>query len=365
MSENTLRIIHRLYKDLTQREPIAFCPAVSLLNKASEQALLNKPTGFNPDEVCQILVIDSDKVVGGVNTFTTRVKVDEDIRVIQSGSHLFVNEKYRKSEIGADLFMDFTFLHSSQSCLTGGISQMAIKMYKALKYAVFEFPRLIYLRKSRSVIHSFFKTNSIFLTPVIWFADALLVIHRTLLSIPVYRILKDYEIHEEFTIPEEIESIVLSDAPQFMELHDKRWFEWALKYSFSDDKRNQKHLYSIRRDGKVQAFFLIKLEFFEQASSRGFKNVYLGSIMEWGIHPGSSLKESDIYLLAMRMFPKSCDGIQVASTNNDTIKKLKKYLFVNIGKANMAVRLGHKVLKEYDDMTQWRIRLAAGDTIVN
>ena len=355
MGEKKISICQVRYKELSE----------TTLNKKIAETLINKPSGYNPDEVCQVLVKDGEKVAGGVNCFTTRISIDGDESVVQSGSHLYVEEEYRKLDVGADLFMNFTFLHSSQICLTGGISQMALKMYKALKYAVFEFPRLIYLRKSRSVIHALLKTESPLVAPLIWISDCCLAIHRYMIAICTMRLRNFFTIQEETSVPDEVEKISMGDDSRFFEVHDKKWYEWALKYSFCDDPRNKKKLYSVKRNGKIEAFFLTKVEFFKQASSRGFKNVYLGSIMEWGIAKGSSLNESDLYLLALKHFPQNCDGIQVASSNPKTVKRLKKYLFVGVGQSNMAAKLGSRKLKEYNDIFQWRIRLAAGDTIVD
>lgn len=363
MNVDYLKIVYRPYKELKQKSSISDNEA--LLGKACELSLINKPTGYNPEEICQILVLDDNHIVGGVNCFTTRLYENGMVKEIQSGSHLFVSEEYRKQDVGADLFMNFTFLHPSQNCLTGGISQMALKMYKALKYAVFEFPRLIYLRNSRSVVHAILKTESTLVAPIIWIADGCLAIHRCIITICTQGLRQKYTIQEETAVPDEVEQIALSDGSRYFEVHDKKWFEWALKYSFSDDSRNKKKLYSVRRNGRIEAFFLTKLEFFKQASSRGFKNVYLGSIMEWGIANESNLNESDLYLLALKYFPTNCDGIQVASSNPQTVRRLKKYLFVGVGMANMAAKLGRRKLKEFNDITQWRIRLAAGDTIVD
>lgn len=365
MEENNVSLCLRKYKEIAEYIDTASVDYGTALNGKTVETLLHKPTGYKPEEVCQVLIKDGQNVVGGVNCFTTRLSMDGEVSEIQSGSHLYVEEEYRKLDVGADLFMKFTFLHPSQCCLTGGISQMALKMYKVLKYAVFEIPRLIYLRKSRSVVQAILKSESPILSPIIAVADLCLALHRELTNLLTVNLRKKYKVYTEKEVPDEVEAIVIGDNSRYMEVHDKKWFEWALKYSFSEDDRNQKKLYSIRRNGHIEAFFLVKMEFFAQASSRGFKNVYLGSIMEWGIAKDSQLKESDLYLLALKYFPKNCDGIQVASSNPETVKRLKKYLFVGVGQSNMAARLAGKKLKEYNDINQWRIRLAAGDTIVD
>lgn len=365
MEEYHVSLYQRRYKEISDKNDKGCSEYGAALNNNTIKTLLNKPTGYNPEEVCQVLIKDGEKIVGGVNCFTTRLFVDGIVSEIQSGSHLYVDEEYRKLDVGADLFMNFTFMHPSQCCLTGGISQMALKMYKALGYAVFEFPRLIYLRKSRCVIQAVFKSESLLLWPIIKLVDLCLFIHRGLVSLLTINLRRRYKVQEESIIPKEVESIAMDDGARYMEVHDKKWFEWALKYSFTDDPRNQKQLYTVKRNGQIEGFFLVKMEFFEQASSRGFKNVYLGSIMEWGISKESVLKVSDLYLLALKFFPNNCDGIQVASSNSKTMKRLKRYLFVGVGQSNMAAKIGGKKLKEYSDISQWRIRLAAGDTIVN
>ena len=365
MENKNLRLHKKTYRELADQSDLGLSGGSATLNEKTIQTLLHKPTPYTNDEVCQILLLDGDKMAGGVNTFTTRLKIGNEVKEIQSGSHLYVDEEYRKMDAGADLFMEFTFLHPSQSCLVGGISRMALKMYKALKYAVFEFPRLIFLRKSRSVVQSVLKTESVIINPIIWLADAGLALHRGLLSLQTVKLRKQYTVVEETEAPKEVEDIVLNDDATYMEVHDRSWFEWALRYTFSEDKRNQKRLFTIRKDGEIEAFFLTKMEFFEQASSRGFKNVYLGSVMEWGVKKGALLKESDVYLLALNSFPKECDGIQVASPNVDTVRRLKKHMFVGVGNANMAAKLGDRKFKEYNDINLWRVRLAAGDTIVD
>ena len=359
MKEKSILLVKRKYEEISRGINSVGLNAVTI------KTLLNKPTGYDPEEICQILVKDSSKTVGGVRCFTTRVCIDGEVKEIQSGSNLYVDEEYRKLDVGADLFMSFTFLHPSKCCLTGGISKMALKMYKALKYAIFETPRLIYLRKSRSVVHAVLKTESPMVTPLIWLTDGFLVIHRFIMALFTMGLIRKYIIRKESIVPDEVEQIAMCDGSRYYEVHDKKWFEWALKYSFSDDPRNKKKLYTVRKDGKIEAFFLTKMEFFEQASSRGFKNVLLGSVMEWGISNESRLQESDLYLMSLKCFPTDCDGIQIASANPKTIGRLKKYLFVGVGQSNMAVKLAGKKLKEYNDINQWRIRLAAGDTIVD
>ena len=242
---------------------------------------------------------------------------------------------------------------------------MAQPIYKILKYKLFEFPRLIYLRKSRSVIHALLKTESCLCRPLIWIADFFLWLHVFFIKLINYFKFSKYSIEESKTVSDEVEQIVMSDQHPFMEIHDKAWLQWCLDHSFSDSVKNMKKLYLIKKSGKMEAFFVTKQEFFEQASSRGFKNVYLGSVVEWGIAPACNLDEKDIYLLSLRCFDKNIDGIQVATSDNQIAKKLKRCLFIAIGNATMAYKLKKIKSEELSDIKNWRIRIAGGDTLLN
>ena len=359
---------YRTFGELKSKKDLGFEDPYNImasLNDDMREAILNNPSRYEDDEICQILALDGNKVIGACNAFRGRMIAKGEIVSVQNGSYLYAHEDYRKENVGGDLFMRISKIHPQKDNLFAGISQMAIGLYRALKYTVFEFPRLIYLRRSKSVIHAVLKTSSSLVTPLIWFADSCLWLHRTFVMSLVAISNKGYIVELAEQIPDEVEKIVLEDIHPYAEYHDKKWFEWNLQYRLTVDPRNLRRLFVVKKEGKIEAFFLIKQEFFEQASSRGFKNVYLGSVVEWGIARDSKLTEAKLYLMSINKFDNNVDGIQVASSDVHTIKNLKKYFFVGIGSANIGFKL--KSIKEPDvkDMKNWRIRIAASDTSMN
>ena len=178
-------------------------------------------------------------------------------------------------------------------------------------------------------------------------------------------LLAKYRITESFEVPNEVIAIIEEDSHPYSEYHDKQWFEWNLHHTFREDSRIKKKLFLVKRGKVIEAFFIIKEEFFEQASRRGFKNVYLGSVMEWGIKKESTLTEDQLYVLAIDMFSNDIDGIQVASNDNQVLSRLKKKLFVGVGNANMAVRIKVPKFDDISDISKWRLRLACGDTLID
>lgn len=365
---HNIRFVNRTFGELERGETPSYKDPHGIMASLTEKmkdAVLNNPSGYREDEVCQILAIDGDVVVGATNPFSGRLLLKGEIVPCQNGSYLFSHEDYRKDNVGGELLYRILTLHPTRNSFAVGMSQMAIPLYRVLKSIIFEFSRLIYLQKSRSVLHSILKTDSKIIIPLIWIVDIILWCHRMFIKLHNRFRYNGYIVEEVNDCPEEVEQIVMEDTHPFMEFHDKAWFDWSLRYSISEDERTLRRLYVIKKMGKIEAFFFLKQEFFEKASSRGFKNVYLGSIMEWGVAKGSRLTEKDIVLMSLYYFDKNIDGIQYATTELKVARQLKTWLFVGIGNANTGVRIRSVKDEDFKDINKWRLRLAGDDTMLN
>ena len=359
---------YRTFRELKTQKDLGFIDPEGImasLNDKMREAMLCNPSGYMDDETCQILALDGQRVVGCINAFRSRVKINDEIHSVQTGSFLYASEKYRKENVGGELFFRLTNLHPQKNNYYAGISQMAQPIYKVLKYKLFEFARLIYLRKSRSVVHALLKIESNWINPIIWAVDFCLWLHRRIWMLINCNLHLKYRVELTSTVTDDVERIAMGDNHPFMEVHDRAWLQWNLDHTFSLDERNKKRLYVIKKGDKVEAFFIIKQEFFAKASSRGFRNVYLGSVVEWGIDTSSKLREKDIYLLSLGCFDNEVDGVQVASNDKLTVKGLKRNAFVNLGNATMAFKM--KAIKEegIDNINNWRVRIAGGDTLLD
>lgn len=368
MAEHNIKFIERTFGELEKgivpdvKDPYHI---MASLGPKMREAVLHNPSGYRDDEACQILALDGNVVVGATNPFSGRLLINDEVVPCQNGSYLFSHEDYRKDNVGGELLYRILTLHPTKNSFAVGMSQMAIPLYRVLKSVIFEFPRLIYLRKSRSVLHSILKTDIKIITPLIWIADVILWCHRLFIKLHNIFRYNGFIVEEVNDCPDDVVKIVMEDTHPFMELHDKAWFDWSLRYSISEDERTLRRLYVIKKKGKIEAFFFLKQEFFEKASSRGFKNVYLGSIMEWGVSNESRLSEKDIVLMSLNCFDCNIDGIQYATTEHKIAKQLKKWLFVGIGNANTGVRIRSVKDEDFKDINKWRLRLAGDDTMLN
>lgn len=335
----------------------------SSLCEEMKRAFLQNPSGYRPEEVCQILALDDDVVVGCTNAFSGRVRMDSEVLPVQNGSYLFSHEDYRKENVGGELFMRISSLQPR--IYFAGISHMAMGLYRVLKFNIFEFPRMIYLKNCRSVVEAVCRTKSRAVLPLVWAGNACLWLHRQALRLRNCLSCRAYRVEEvTASIPQDVEDIVLSDSHPFAELHDRAWFEWNMQHKFSDEPRT-KRLFVVKKQGRIEAFFLIKEQFYAQASSRGFRDVTLGSVMEWGIRPDSELTEKDIYMLAVEHVSPNVDGVVCATADEALAHSMRRWLFVGIGTANAAVKFKGNKDPRIKDINCWRIRMAGSDTLLN
>lgn len=336
------------------------------LDEYQKEAILDKPTGFDPNEVCQILAIENNVVVGTQMCYSARVIADGVEIFCNHASTVYSHPDYRRKGVGGNLLMALTKLPPYQNTITGGNSQMSLPIFKALRYDAFEFPRFIYLKKSRCAVEYVLKNGGILTKVLASIVDVPLKFQHLLITSSISKYAKSLCVEKCNEVPIEIEQIVNEDEHRFREQHDKAWFEWNLKYDFNPDPRKHKDLFVIKDGERIIGFFVNKIQFHETASARGFKNVLLGSVMEWGFSKDCGLSELDVQLLAIMNMPKEIDGVQIASDNDSVVKKFKKLLFFPMGMANMTVRLRSiKNNKAVKDGRNWRLRLACNDTLVN
>ena len=359
----------RTYEELKENKELGFDDPYNMMdtmNPLMRDAFLNKPTGYDPEEICQYIALDGNKIVGTLFFFRNRFLADGVEHGCQAGSTLYVHPDYRPKGIGACALMKFIDLHPEKNTISNGISNMAQPIYKALGFSFFETPRFILLRKSRSVVSTVLRTESAFIKPICWLIDISLNVFNYLASIGNRIKFQQYSIEKVYSCPHEVEDIVLNDNHRFKELHDKKWFDWSLKYDYNDDKRKKKDLYIVKDPkGDIVAFFMNKIKFFEQASHRGFKNVLLGTVSEWGIKKEISISEFDIQFLATRYMPKEVDGCEVTCDNVGTSNSFKRHLFRRVGNVTMAVNMNQEIDPAYTDAKNWRIRIAGNDTLMD
>lgn len=250
-----------------------------------------------------------------------------------------------------------------------GMSQIAVKVHRFMGYRIFEYPRLIMLLKSRAVVEM--KIKNWLAKPVSWIIDGCIWIYSLIVSfigrfktvgVKVFDV--DVCDDAQLSILGQMTEV---EGTRFSEVHDARWFKWVLNNSFSKDGPARAYL-TYKKDKPV-GFFMVKERFHEQASHRGFKNVWLGSVIEWGCLPGYENKLLWRIVLWSLKRRKKLDAVEFPAYERFVQKFLRRLGWQHVGDANFCYRVrSNSSFKEPEGMNNpdnWRLRPGMGDVALN
>lgn len=285
-------------------------------------------------------------------------------KIIPSGtaSSLETAEPYRSLAIGAEVMLFAVTNKEYTTFITSGISEMALPLYKKLRYHVLEFPRIMQLRNGRCVLESR------------GFKGILLEMGSILVNIPLKaidklakhkgkKLLKDYQVEKVTKVPDWVDDIVLKDGHKYMEAHDHRWLQWNLDFNFRGLSQNIQSFYIIKELGYPIGFFMTKERFRERVGG-ALKNVLIGSIVEWGMIDENKLPEADIYKMALTTFTPKVDIVETATANLKAVKEMKFCGFIPHGYAHIAFKDKKNQYKDASDIGLWRVRYGYADVIL-
>lgn len=306
------------------------------------------------------------KTVGYEYVFPVRIKTPRGIFDVLAGSSLNVDPEYRKTGLGM-MLPELRWQHSpSKTALGAGLSQMAVPVHTLLDYNVFLLPRYLMPWKSRAVVET--RLKGLCCRIVSGIIDAGICIYALFLRLMAGVHLRgltfeSVPVENEAAI-NQVAKIISEDAAAFSEVHDELWLKWHLGNTFS--KYGPLKLCVAKRNGETVGFYMVKVRFHEQASHRGFKNVWLGSVVEWGTTPAE--KKNLPWLLvhaALSLRKSKVDVVQLPTDDRDVIRCLKRFGWRQVGESNFVIKAGEGSPlygnAEMADQRNWRLRPAMGD----
>ncbi len=332
------------------------------LTESRRQAFLHNPNLKDYDKPVQNLYQVDGVVVGGSMGYETLFKNDSEMYPAQGGSALETHKDYRHLGIGVDAMLNSLQNRDYDYIIYGGISPMALPIYRKLRYVVFEFPRMMLIQNSRSLVEARIGNGAIgkMSTCLLNFPLKLLKI------INCYRsklLQKKFEVRKETIVPRWVDRLILEDGHKYMEVHDSRWLQWNLDYNFKRMPQDRQAFYTVWKDGEPIGFFMTKERFRELAGGI-LKNVLIGSIVEWGTALPDILTEEKLNKMAISTFSSCVDIIEFATTDLIVVKTMKKWGFISHGFAHIVFKDKTKKLKDTSDINLWRIRYGYADVIL-
>lgn len=317
----------------------------------------------------QLRVDDNGKVIGSVYAFPLEIVLQSgEIFTVCAGSTLTVKPENRGMGLAKGMTLKRLELTKDKIAIASGLSSMSLPLFRKLGFSVFLTRRNVYLKNSRPVVEMIFKRGFL-LKLFTSIANVFLRLQSFFLERECNNNLKDVTVEEVNEVPNDVPEIVALDKALFRENHTREWFEWVLKGGFNEDCRSKQHLFVLKKNSEVIGFFMTKERFHEQASSRGFKNVILGSIIEWAIRPDCGFKVEKLILCALLSFGKHVDAVEICSSYDNINKYLRKHFIMNVGESNFAIKALDEsplaLFPEYKELCNWRIRPAASDNSFN
>ena len=348
----------------TQFKGLADPYRVVALTAEKRMAFLHNPFVDDMGSHCQAIGVKDKIAIGGEIHFPLYWSVrGEQVKALY-GSTTFVAKEYRKTELGLR-FPEFRKkVYPSDVTGGAGCSQMMIKVLRYRKELVFLMPRMIMLFKSRSVVEMKLRGwISKLVTAVIdfglqlyWCCMKFIVGFK--LRGYVFETVKD----NDYATVQQVADLIATDTHPYAELHDVCWLKWHLTESFTKD--GPMKLTAVKRKGKLIGFYMTKVRFHEQASARGFKNVWLGSIMEWQTQPDEEAALPWILLHASCAFKGTVDAVEIVTTDSKVTSLLRLVMWHQVGDSNFTFHIHAGALKEDPEILlpeNWRLRPAMGD----
>lgn len=360
------RSIEDIKKGITLQYEDSFC-VLSSRTSSIEQVIINNPFNLDDKERLQTIAVVGNTIAGIICHFSLLIKVNNELYNSRSASYLVVNEYFRKIFLIGIKLTENCYLQNSNFFISGGVSKYAMPIHKYFGAKEFIIPRYFFLINCKSLINGKLNLKGILLTIISFVINFLLFLRIILIKIYLKVRFYGLTVEELHHIPKEIESIVNKNPSRFQEYHNNKWFEWSLNNKFGDDENFKKHFFIVKDNtNSIIAFFFTYEKHYDRIKE--FKNINIGSLMEWETSNSKILSEKCLILFALMSFHRKVDLVECATNDRSIIRLFKIIGMFRKGQRNMIVKPLLDVLPDefigFENIDNWRIRPAVGDTIM-
>lgn len=325
------------------------------------EALMTCPGNDDDSKTFMKVCVDEDnKEVGRSFCFGTRIKAGDSLYGAGAGGGFEVMEEYRKEGVGADLMLmsrnEYDFV------LIAGVSQMILPIYRKLRYHLFEVPQYIKILNSKYALKRYALKGTM-LKLATRLGNCVIKVLDFPNEIKIRKINKRFVIKKETIIPEWVGEMTAKDGHQYMEVHDKEWFQWNLDHNTNGYAEDIQSFFSVHdKNNKPLGFFMTKERL---VAKSGPKHGYItGTVVEWESCDKNVLSEADLNLLALQTFSKKVDLIITLACESGTGSQLKKIGFVQRGIYYLGLKDKKKQLQNAGDQNLWRLRFGYTNMVI-
>lgn len=334
----------------------------AFMTESVRQTLLACPNNNDDSKTAMYLKLCDGIAVGRMMMLGTRIKVGDEVIMVQTGGAIEVHNEYRRKGLGVGLIMN-CMTNTEYDVYIGSLySTMALPIFRKLNNYIFEIPQFVKFCNLRTMLKS------------MGMKGVLLELCSAIANLPIKcidfmnrsrlnKLKKKFNTKKETIIPEWAGRLATNDGHKYMELHDRSWLQWNLDYNLMGHMRDKQSFYAIYdKKGKPQGFFMTK-ERFEERAGR-YQNIIRGTIVEWATIDANLLSEADIILMAMSTFSPDTFHIATVTSDKNTEKRLKLLGFIRHGNFQMSFKDKKEQFKDASDQNLWRLRYGCCNTII-
>jgi hypothetical protein len=337
---------------------------VATLSAEKCRVLIDNPLSVSEDDPVQILGARGGRIAGRLDVIAGRIDVKGEAVSCLWASYLYVPPEARSTLLGVTMLLKLQQLHPNSAVC--GVSQIALPLYQKLRWRDFAMPRHIRLRRSRSVVERYVRHRAArVVTRVV--ADAVLGAHRVASGVVRGLRTRGLSVEPAARATPELDIALAAHRVRIETHRSADYVNWLLGNASdrdpNTDPRTRKGLFYVRTpDGQLAGYFVIRARFYETATHRGFKNLYLGSLQDWRTFDRAALPTRALVQLAIREIDRwDPDAVEVCLPPDCADVRLRQWGFVGVGALHLLVRSPAGGPLAEAPATDWVIRPADGD----
>ena len=333
------------------------------LTKSVVRALLSNPNYSDPTKSVMNLIVYDGVIAGRTMMMQTKIKAENKYFISQSGGGIEISKKYRGNGLGKIIIQDTWENSEYPLCIGQLYSSGAIAIIRKLGITVFEKPLYVKMLRTRSLLISKGVTGINFKIREL-IGDLYLKVKELPNKKELRKLKRKYQLKKEINVPLWTEQMTLFDGHKYSEVHDRNWLQWNLDNHFTENPDDSNSFYGVYdMSGSPCGFFMTKVRH-EENNEGFFKNLFRGTIVEWGSFDENVLTEVDLNLLAVSTFSAEVDKINTVISTIGVDDEIKKMHFEYRGMFQMSIKADIAVDDDIYDQEKWRIRYGGANTIL-
>lgn len=331
---------------------------LATLSSEFHRLLRTNPMSIGDDEPVQILGTSDGRVIGRMNIIAGRVCVAGHVVPILWGSGFTVSPEHRNSGVGAMILLAMHGLPVTVAVI--GPSQLAIPLYRKLRWVELVVPRYVLPRRARPIAEAYLRNRR--LREI---ADSVgdAVLRPTAKLIATVTALRTRGLFVERVgqMPQSLDVDLRNLERRAYCPRSAAWVDWIISARSGDPG-----LWLVReRCGQVVGYFVVSHRHHESAGGGRWKDVVMGSVKDWMTFDADAVTDAQLVALAIvELIKRDVDAIDVCVADPGVGYSLRLCGMVRMGDMHVMFRpvRGTPLAEaEYRDVRAWRLRPADGD----